>query len=98
MLFMLSRWWRTVKGEHKNYDGKYLRDCIVDFKNMDHTDFVDLDRRRFADTGIVFPEGYNYDRDKAKLGYAASSKLVLDFLNYAFDSAPRPDACKSKRD
>lgn len=92
-MFMLSRWWRQENGLHQNFDDTFLKDCVVDFKYMDHSDFIDIERQKMADSGITFPENYNYKPVEAKLSYYTSVELVVEFVNYSLGRGERPKEC-----
>jgi dienelactone hydrolase len=99
VLLTLSRWWRTAAGNHQNFDNGFYEGVtgeawLLDFRHMDHTDFVAEDHLRFGHTGIDYQEKFGIDVDvqAATRGYAATCRYVLAFLQAVLRDDPKARA------
>jgi len=99
VLLTLSRWWRTAAGHHQNFDNGFYEGVsgeawLLDFRHMDHTDFVAEDHLRYGHTGIDYQEkfGIEVDVQAAARGYAATCRYVLAFLQAVLQDDPKARA------
>lgn len=84
-LYTFQRWWRQMGNIHPNYDETIFdeiagRGFILDFKHMEHPDFVSFDRMRFQSVDYA-KFNVAYDVEKAQRGYEITVRYIKAFLD-----------------